>query len=350
MCARNTGATAADGNGATGNGEDWARLVAAIQSGRPAPLYLLTGEEYTRRQAIDTLLEMLLPSSARDFNLDLLDGARLEGHHLAVLCREYPLMHDHRVILVRDAERLSATAWEELENYFATPSETTVLIFSAAKLDKRRVFYKRIKAAGEVIEFKPPAPEQMPGWIQTWLEQHGRKISWEQAQTLADQIEPRLNLVVREIEKLLTISLDAAEISDAHIEQCIGVSREFSVFELTNAFFRRDLERTVTIYNHTARTIAPQQLLAALSNSLTRLWSVARLRGNGRNHRDIAAALGLNPWAVKYDLERLAHFTQAEIEEAVSWLTEADEQLKTTATDPRNVFIRFLTRIAGQRS
>jgi DNA polymerase-3 subunit delta len=310
----------------------------------------LIGEDYSRRRTEEAILNLLLPEDMRDFNFDLLDGTRLEGYHLAVLCREYPMMHDCRVVLVREAEKIKAEAWEELRPYFEKPSETTVLLFSAAKLDKRRSYYKRISKIGRIVEFKAPPPEQMPAWIESWLSDNGRKISWEQAQTLADQIEPSMNLVVQELEKLLTISQDSEEISDHDIEQCIGVSRDFSVFELTNAFFKRDYERTITIYQHTALSIAPQQLLAALSNSLTRLWSVSRLYARGGDYRSIAAALSLNPWAVKYDLERLQTFTIPEIEQAVKWLLETDEKLKSSSVDHRTFIVEFLFKVSRQRA
>lgn len=329
---------------------DWQSLLLELQAGKRSPLYLLIGEEFNRNRSEKVILDLIVPAEMRDFNYDLLDGSRLDGSQLAVLCREYPMMHDTRVVLVRDADKIRATAWEELMQYLSGPSESTVLILSAAKLDKRRNYYKKIKSAGRIVEFKPPPPEQMPGWIQSWLAEHNRQISWEQAQTLADQIEPRLNLVVQEMEKLLTISLDSDEITDTHIEQCIGVSREFSIFELTNAFFRRDLDQAVDIYHYTSRTIAPQQLLAALSNSLTRLWSVARLHSGGGDNRSIAAALGLNPWAVKHDLARLHNFSLAEIEQAVKWLLETDEQFKTSSIDPRTLVTRFLFKVSLQRN
>jgi DNA polymerase III subunit delta len=343
MCAKSSGQTASVKSG------DWPALMKELESGTRAPIYLLTGEDFSRRRSEEAILDLLLPEEMRDFNFDLLDGSRLEGYHLAVLCREYPMMHDCRVVMVREAEKIKATAWEELLPYFDKPSETTVLVFSAAKLDKRRNYYKRISKIGRIAEFKAPSPEQMPGWIESWLSENGRQISWEQAQTLADQIEPSLNLVVQELEKLLTISQDNEKISDDHIEQCIGVSRDYSVFELTNAFFRRDFERTITIYHHTARTIAPQQLLSALSNSLTRLWSVSRLHARGGDYRSIATALSLNPWAVKYDLERLQSFTIPEIEQSVKWLMETDGQLKSTGVDHRTFITRFLFKVSRQR-
>jgi len=200
MCAKSTGQSA---NAKSG---DWPVLLKELESGTRAPIYLLTGEDYGRRSSEETILDLLVPEEMRDFNFDLLDGSRLEGYHLAVLCREYPMMHDCRIVMVRDADKIKAAAWDELLPYFEKPSETTVLVFSAAKLDKRRSYYKRISKIGRIAEFKAPSPEQMPGWIESWLSEHGRQISWEQAQTLADQIEPSMNLVVQELEKLLTIS------------------------------------------------------------------------------------------------------------------------------------------------
>jgi len=79
------------------------KILAEIRKGRIAPCYLLYGEEeYLLRDALDKIIESILPDSERDLNLFVLDG---DAEDIGRLCESLlmsPLIPGRKVIVVRN--------------------------------------------------------------------------------------------------------------------------------------------------------------------------------------------------------------------------------------------------------
>ncbi len=80
-------------------------LLAELDKGDPAPLYLLVGEEFLVRKGADDLVKKILPDASVGLNLSVMDGAspREVAQELATL----PLFPGRKVVMVRDPEFLA---------------------------------------------------------------------------------------------------------------------------------------------------------------------------------------------------------------------------------------------------
>lgn len=79
------------------------KILAEIRKGRIAPCYLLCGEEeYLLRDALEKIIEIIIPASDRDMNLFVLDGDTVDMGRLCESLLTPPLIPGRKVIVVRN--------------------------------------------------------------------------------------------------------------------------------------------------------------------------------------------------------------------------------------------------------
>lgn len=79
------------------------KILAEIRKGRIAPCYLLCGkEEYLLRDALEKIIEIIVPASDRDMNLFVLDGEAEDMDRLCESLLTPPLIPGRKVIVVRN--------------------------------------------------------------------------------------------------------------------------------------------------------------------------------------------------------------------------------------------------------
>ena len=95
----------------------------------------------------------------------------------------------------------------------------------------------------------------MPQWIAAYYESRGLKIHPEAAQLLAESAGTDLGKIAVETEKLLkNLPEGTKEIQVADVEKNVGVSRQFSVFELTKCLSYRQGAQALKIAAHIGET------------------------------------------------------------------------------------------------
>ncbi len=79
-------------------------IIKEIQAGKVRPVYLLCGEEqFLVESTLKQMLENLLSSETRDFNLTHLDGADVSVREILSAVDVHPLMADWRVVVVSES-------------------------------------------------------------------------------------------------------------------------------------------------------------------------------------------------------------------------------------------------------
>jgi len=84
-------------------------LIQEIQRGRVSPVYLLHGEEaYLIEDALDEMIEALVPKNVRDFNLDIFSNPEVSVAEVLSIADTYPVMAERRIVVVKDPAFLGA--------------------------------------------------------------------------------------------------------------------------------------------------------------------------------------------------------------------------------------------------
>lgn len=217
-------------------------ILSDIQNRKFKPVYLLMGEEpYYSDVILEKLLETVLQPSERDFNQTVVYGSDTNAAEIVSLARRYPMFAERQLVVVKEAQTL--TKLEALEFYLDAPAPETVLVlaFTNKSADKRTNFYKKAKAVAEVFESAAVREWDVPKWILEYLKGKGMGMEAEAAALMGESTGNSLRKIVLELDKLIKgIDPDKKTITVKDVELNIGVSREFSAFELCRALAFRE--------------------------------------------------------------------------------------------------------------
>ena len=139
----------------------------------PKPLYLLVGpERYLRDAAARSLTEAALRGTLlREFNETGFNLLRDSVHSAIAAAEQLPMMSDRRVVRVRDFARLREADEETLVRYLNNPSPSTVMIFIADDLDKRKRSTKSLLDNCVVVDFPPLKDAEAKAWAKSRLKE-----------------------------------------------------------------------------------------------------------------------------------------------------------------------------------
>lgn len=277
------------------------KIIGDWKKKRFKPVYWLEGEEeFFINELMDYAEHHILPEEEKAFNLSVFYGKDADWTAVINACRRYPMFAEKQVVLLKEAQQMRDIL--KLEPYIQKPLESTVFVVSYKdkKVDARTKFAKLIKEKGELLSTKKIYESQLPEWITGQVNERGLTITPRAMSLLIDHIGNDLTRIKSELEKI-TINLGGrTSIREEDIENFVGISKEFNVFELQNALARKDLPKAIRIilYFESNPKAAPVQLvLPALYAFFSKLYILFSLPNP--DEKTAAAALGVSPFFIK---------------------------------------------------
>lgn len=231
-------------------------IMADIEARRFAPIYLLSGDEGYFIDAIaDRLAATILNEAERSFNQLTVYGQDTDAGKVVMLCRQMPMMGSYQVVIVREAQLMPKI--DNLSHYTQQPQATTILIVcyknkeQGRGIDKRTSFYKSCVKSGCVFESLRPRDYEIDSWLHSYIVSVGLKVDAKAMAMLKEYVGLDISRMVNQIDKL-KVSMPEGEkaVTDSHIEQYIGLSKEFNNFELNDAVLKQDMARAMRIADH----------------------------------------------------------------------------------------------------
>jgi DNA polymerase-3 subunit delta len=277
------------------------KIIGEWKKGIYKPVYWLEGDEpFFIDQVVSYAEQKILNESEAGFNLTVFYGKDADWASVVNACMRYPMFAERQVVLLKEAQQMRDI--EKLENYIDNPLKSTIFVVSYKdkKVDGRSKLAKLLKQKGEMLTTKKMYENQLPEWASNMIKEHGLSITQKALFLLVDHIGNDLSRIQNEIEKL-AVNLGARKsITEDDIENYIGVSKEFNVFELQSAMAQKDLSKAIRIiqYFEANPKAAPIQLiLPSLYNFFSKVYVIYGLQSP--DEKNVAAALGVNPFFVK---------------------------------------------------
>ena len=264
------------------------------------PVYWLEGEEeYFIDKVLHYAEHSILSESEASFNLSVFYGRDANWADVMNACRRYP-MFERQVVLLKEAQFMRDI--DKLEPYVESPLSSTILVigYKDKKVDGRTRFAKVLKEKGVMITTKKMYDNQLPDWTQEMVASKGLTITPKAVALLVDHIGNDLSRIEKEIDKI-TVNLGTrTSINEDDIENFVGVSKEFNVFELQSALGAKDLPKAIRIiqYFEANPKAAPIQLiLPSLYGFFSKVFMIF---GAGiQDEKAIASAIGVHPFFMK---------------------------------------------------
>lgn len=286
-------------------------IIASVRRGEFAPVYLLMGEEpyYTDLVTDEIIKNAFENDSERDFNQTICYGSDLsDADAVITAARRYPMFAERQLVVVKEAQLMKGI--EDLSLYCAKPLDSTVLVVAihGKGVDKRKAFYKSVSKIGVVVESNPLRDYEMPRWITSYYSSRGLSIAPDAASLLAEYAGTDLSKIALETDKLLkSLPEGSSSVSVSDIEENVGISRQFSIFELTSALSAKNAPKALSIAAHIgsqAKFAMPMATSALFSHFYRILkYGALLMRNPNPPYDQKAKVLGVLPFFMKeYDL------------------------------------------------
>lgn len=82
--------------------EDLRKVLNQVEQGNISPIYLLHGDRYLVKSALDKLLDLLIPETERDTNLEVVDGSKADFQKILNSLNTFALFGGCKVVLVEE--------------------------------------------------------------------------------------------------------------------------------------------------------------------------------------------------------------------------------------------------------
>lgn len=276
---------------------DFGPLLKSIKAKDFAPLYLLHGEEpYFIDQLEEAIEQHALQEHERAFNQTILYGKDTDYLQLVDAARRFPMMAERQLILLREAQDMKGI--KELVTYAEKPAPTTVLVISHKhkKLNGNLALTKAIRKNGVIFESKALYENKIPNWISGYLRDRKYKIQPQASSLLAEFLGTSLGKITNELDKLLLNLAPGTEITTQIVEDQVGVSKDYNVFELQRAIGHRDAMKVARILNYFRANpkAAPLPMVTgSLYNYFSKVYLLKELQQQGKSRKEIMDALKL---------------------------------------------------------
>jgi DNA polymerase-3 subunit delta len=327
---------------------EFKKLIASLKSGKPAPVYLIDGEEPYYLDVLTAWVEQnILQPTERDFNLTVMYGKDSEWADVVNACRRFPMFAERQVVILKDAAQMKGLA--ELAGYLENPSLTTVFLIEhrAKKVDGRSKLLKLAKDKGFYYTSEKIKDEALPLWIQSYGSEHGFNIGQREAETLATNLGNDLQKIANEIEKVRINVPDEPELSMQLIQKYIGISREYNIFEFPEVLISENKEKLYKMlaYFLANPKAAPMPLMMTVCyNQFERMLASQYMKG--KSEQEIMDALGLkNAWMAK-NYKKPSPYTQQQVEACMLLL--ADYSAKAVGVDTGVKDSELLKELVGK--
>jgi len=289
------------------------------------------GEEpYYIDKISDFIEENILDEAEKGFNQTVMYGRDVSIEDIIGSAKRFPMMAERQVIIIKEAQDLSRTV-DKLTSYAENPQPSTVLVinYKYKKLDKRKKLYKAIDKIGLIYDSKRLYENQVSDWIRRVLGGKKYQVEPKAAQMLVEFLGTDLSKINNELEKLTTILPAGSIITPEHIEENIGISKDFNNFELRKAIGEKDVFKANQIINYFAQNPKNNPLvmtISLLNSFFTQVLMYYGLQNKSRDH--VAKALGIRPFFVTDYITASKNYPMPKVAQIIALLRDADLKSK----------------------
>jgi DNA polymerase-3 subunit delta len=313
-----------------------------ILQGKLAPIYFLEGaESYYIDKLCDLIVETSLSPQDKDFNLSLVYGKETNMGQLIQLVRKFPMFAERQVVVLKDANQMKeltdkALGEKLLIPYIKAPQPSTILVICHKEdtMDGRKPIRKVLIEHAVHVDSKKIYDNKLPEWIETQVSAKGYKISDKASRMLSDSLGNDLAKIDHEIEKLaINLKTKGATIDEHMIERFVGISKEYNVFEFSNAIGQKNMAKAFRIIQYAESNPRDFPFVVLVGQMYSFFVKVLLVHTSAdKSERGLMNTLGnRNPFAIKEFMVAAQHFSLGACTMAFGVLRKAD--LKSKGVD-----------------
>lgn len=257
-----------------------------IDKGLTSPAYLLYADnEYPIEEALSavkrTIPETEMPFNFNVFDMDSADSIPTAGEITDTL-NTVSFFGSRRYVVVRNLQKISTKEFKKFQSYIANPSPNSVFLMSYTGTLKKEMKESTKGLKTICLDIRE---NDLPVWIKEKIRQKGITIKDDAVGYLIGVVGDDIGLLSSELEKLASFGNETITISG--IKEIVEGSRDYSVFDLTNALREKNVEKVFRIYRALSETTEPFNILGAIN------WQYSKMSiqaNDNRQRKDFSRA------------------------------------------------------------
>ena len=273
-------------------------IIKDIKGGKFLPVYVLHGDEaYYIDEISDAIQEHALEEHERDFNQSIVYGKEADLLTLISDLRSYPLMSERRLLILKEAQDFKLL--EELNAYIENPLSSTVLVIchKYKAIDARKKLLKSAAKVGVIFKSDKVKEYQLVDWTLNMVKAKGFGITSKANMLLVESLGNDLSRIVNEINKLAIFIEPGTTINEVHIEENIGISKDYNIYELANAVAVKDYLKAMKIVNYFDQNLKPGDFIPIYSSLFKFFTQIMRIHFlPNKSQEAVARALQIHPF------------------------------------------------------
>lgn len=329
-------------------------ILEDVRRGNFSPIYLLMGDEpYYSDTVCDAIVQNALDESERDFNQTIFYGGDTDADAVITAARRYPMFAERQLVVLKEAQAMKSI--DTLAVYCERPLDSTILVICmrGSTADKRKQFYKNAAKNGVVLESNQVRDYEIARWITSFYSGRGLKIAPDAAALLGEYTGTDLSRIAVETDKLLkNLPEGTTDVTVRDIEKNVGISRQYSIFELTKELSMRNSAKAVRIASYigaSPKFVMPMAVSALFTHFYRILKYHAVLLRNPRPSSDVKVkTLGVNPYFFQEYDRAVANYPLRKCMAVIALLKEYDFKGKggnAGEATPQQMLVELVSKI-----
>ena len=292
-----------------------------------SPIYFLQGEEnYFIDEVCDLLEDKVLTPEEKSFNFTVYYGKDISPMEIKMACRRFPMMSEFQLIIVKEAQNIKD--WDPLIDYFKNPFNQTILCFAHKnkKIDGRSSLSKLL-SQHVLLNAEPIRDYEVPQWITSFIAAKGKSIDPKATELICNFVGNDLIKLKSEINKMfINLPKELPIVNIHHVEQNIGISKEFNFFELQKAIGAKNFNKSIQIANYFAENESKLEAIfmgfGVLNSYFGKLYQLYDYKNKTKD--EACKALNITPFFYNDYLNSIQLYSKEDIEIVLGYIKYYD--------------------------
>lgn len=315
-------------------------LAADIKSGNYKKVYLICGEEeYLKLNYKNQFIRAVAGDDT--MNLGIYEGKNFDVNEVIDTAETFPFFAERRLIVMEDTG-LFKSGGEELAEYMSEIPDSTIFLFVEQNVDKRSKMYKAVKANGYICEISRQTEKDLSLWAARIFAKDGKKITNADMSYLIANVGTDMEVLSKEIEKLISYDLNKEIISKEDIDAVCVKQLNVRIFDMVDAISVKNQKKTLDCYYELiAEKEPPMRILFMVARQFHLILQAKDLSARGMSKDQIAQTMGVQGFIATKSIRQSRNFSVAELKSALAESVQTEEMIKKGMLD-ENIGVEML--------
>lgn len=277
----------------------------------------------------------------------------LDPYGIIAACETLPMLSKRKLVVVQNTDLftqqpkdMKAEGVQVLADYLGSVPETTMLLFTAEKVNKTKALYKNAVKAGVVYDFCPLDRQTLAGWIAKQLQALRKNASRDDILAYADRcgyLEKdsgyTLYNVKNDIAKAAAFA-DGQTVTARDFAACMQGEEDTDAFAILDAAFSGQKGKALTILHNSvdAEQASKQdgvvlRFLGLLCSQLEIMVEARERGGRDGDPYSIATAMGANPYRIRKAMDASYKKKYSELKASLAAAYDIEKDFKSGQID-----------------